>query len=93
MSICSRHYVEKQDGIVHSLRLAQEKLKSSRGVNDQTQTVFVFSGCRGRHSVYILKDFLQLGEIFGVSRKTIQQRISEFGLVLRSYMQSCQMSN
>ena len=84
------------DGIVHSLKLAKEKLKSLGGVNDQTQTVFVFSGCRGRPSVYIPKDLLQLyvnykftlkkiGEIFGVSRKTIQRRISEFGLGLRSY--------
>ena len=84
------------DGIVHSLRLSKEKLKSLGGVNDQTQTVLVFSGCRGRPSVYIPKDLLQLyvnykftlkkiGEIFGVSRKTIQRRISEFGLELRSY--------
>ena len=84
------------DGIVHSLRLAQEKLKSLGGVNGQTQPVFVFTGCRGRPSVYIPKDLLQLyvnykftmkkiGEIFGVSRKTIQRRVSEFGLELCGY--------
>ena len=60
------------------------------------QSVFVFSGCRGRPSVYIPKDLQHLyvnckftmkkiGEIFGVSRKTIQRRISEFGLELRGY--------
>ena len=86
------------DGIVHSLRLAKEKLKSLGGVNDQTQTVFVFSGCRGRPSVYIPKDLLQLyanykfGEIFGVSRKLFNDAFLNLDW---SYvvMQSCQMSN
>ena len=32
-------YNDISDGIVHSLRLAQEKLKSLRGVNDQTKTM------------------------------------------------------
>lgn len=42
------------NGIAHSLlRLAQEKLKSLGGADEQMQTVFVFSGCRGRPSVYI----------------------------------------
>ncbi len=72
------HLVERASGlfnipidIVNSIRTAQEKLKSIGGENEQT------SGCRGRPSVHIPQELLQLyldyrftfkkvGEIFGV---------------------------
>lgn len=46
-------------GIANSLRQAQDKLKSLGGMDERIQAVFVFSGCRGRPSVYIPKNLLQ----------------------------------
>ena len=78
------------DGIVHSLKLAKEKLKSLGGVNDQTQRLSRKALClyskRFTTALCELQVYFEkIGEIFGVSRKTIQRRISEFGLELRSY--------
>ncbi|CAB4012840.1 hypothetical protein AC249_AIPGENE23002 [Paramuricea clavata] len=81
--------------IANSLRIAQEKLKFVGGENEQT-SIFIHSGCRGRPSVYIPKELLQLyldyrftfkkiGEIFGVASKTIQRRVVEFGLKSCNY--------
>ena len=96
------HLVERASGlfnipidIANSIRIAQEKLKSIGGEKEQT-SIFVKSGCRGRPSVHIPQELLQLyldyrftfkkvGEIFGVSSKTIQRRVAEFGLETCNY--------
>ena len=83
--------------IVNSLSKAQESLRSLERGNEHI-SVFVSTGCRGRPSIHIPKDLMQLyidyhfpltkiGQIFGVSSKTIQTRIVEFGLVTIKYSQ------
>ena len=68
--------------ILNCLRRAQDSLRSLANGQDEDTLVFNSTGCRGRRSVYIPQDRLQvyldyqfslvkIGQIFGVSSKTI----------------------
>ena len=76
--------------IVDILRSAQDSLRSL-ATGKKESWVFNSTGCRGRPSFHIPQDMLQLyldyqfslakiGQIFGVSSKTIQRRITEYDL-------------
>ena len=76
--------------IVDILRTAQDSLRSL-ATGKKESWVFNSTGCRGRPSFHIPQDMLQLyldyqfslakiGQIFGVSSKTIQRRITEYDL-------------
>ena len=76
--------------MVDLLRGAHDSLKCLT-TGDEDISLFTSTGCRGRPAVYIPEDLLQLyldyqyslakiGEIFGVSSKTIQRRIAEYDL-------------
>ena len=74
----------------HILRSAQDSLRSLV-TRKKESWVFNYTGCRGRPPFHIPQDMLQLyldyqfslakiGQIFGVSSKTIQRRITEYDL-------------
>ena len=76
--------------IVDILRSAQDSLRSL-ATGKKESRVFNSTGCRGRPSFHIPQDMLQLyldyqfslakiGQIFGVSSRTIQRRITEYDL-------------
>ena len=76
--------------VVDILRGAHDSLKSLATGNEDI-SLFTSTGCRGRPAVHIPEDLLQLyldyqfpfakiGEIFGVSSKTIQRRMTEYDL-------------
>lgn len=77
--------------IADILRSAQVSLRSLADGKEETR-LFNSTGCRGRPSVDIPHDMLQLyldfqfsltkiGQIFGVSGKTIQRRIKQYDLI------------
>ena len=76
--------------VIHRLRSAQDSLRSLATAKKESW-VFKSTGCRGRPFFHIPQDMLQLyldyqfslakiGQIFGVSSKTIQRRITEYDL-------------
>ena len=76
--------------VVDTLRRAHDSLKLLATGNEDI-SLFTSTGCRGRPAVHIPEDLLQLyldyqfplgkiGEMFGVSSKTIQRRIAEYDL-------------
>ena len=76
--------------VIHRLRNAQDSLRSLATAKKESW-VFKSTGCRGRPFFHIPQDMLQLyldyqfslakiGQIFGVSSKTIQRRITEYDL-------------
>lgn len=76
--------------MVDILRGAHDSLKSLATGNKDI-SLFTSTGCRGRSAVHIPEHLLQLyldyqfplakiGEIFGMSSKTIQRRIAEYDL-------------
>jgi len=80
-------------GVLHSigsLKRAQNSLKSL-ATGKEGISLFASTGCRGRPSLYIPEELLQLyldyqfsmtkiGEIFGFSSKTIQRRMAQYDL-------------